>query len=634
MKQKIRKKALSLLLAVLLTSAALPLQPSVLAADTFTLPLFETSDTHGYLADTTGADVQYKLAYISDKVQDVRGHGAACRSDLAMLLDGGDIYQGNSLSNLLNGQSLAAAYELMDYDAVTIGNHEFDWGIENTVQADRTMMDSALEGAAMVNDTPVVISNLFCNGEKVSFAQDYVILEKTAVDSAGNELPVKIAVIGFAEDYASSIMYSKFTGAGYSIVSDFSIPEAIAAALEAEGACDATVLLCHAPADEMAGGLSETTAIDLVLGGHSHINICGQTENGLPYIQPACYGGAYAYAELTFSQTSGTAVFNGVQNSGCRSTTDNPDLLLDLPENAGELDGAVVALSDIAIGMIYDILHSEIGYITVPALRYDYLPGSGKRSTTAGNWMSSIIRRGTGADVGFVNGGGIRMDINIPEGQDRKSVRASDVYAMFPFENRLYCYELTYEEFLTLLQYALTESGASLLSRMDGIDCYFTEETVNAIVTAEGEAVYVNGVWKDGWREKTLRVGVSEYVATTDRPAGNFHNPLLAWSETERLISNETVDVEAALSVLAAEAAQSGGLLYIDDQPHLICSSYEAPETPGTPDPGENDDGACALCGEHHDFRTVRGFLTGILHAVVYRIKQLIAFFGFGSCLT
>lgn len=149
----------------------------------------------------------------------------------------------------------------------------------------------------------------------------------------------------------------------------------------------------------------------------------------------------------------------------------------------------------------------------------------------------------------------------------------------------LYCYELTYGDFLTLLQYSLTENGQRLLSRIDGIDCYFSDKTVNAIVTFDGEAVYANGEWKGDWREKTLRVGVSEYIATTDRPSGDFHNPLIEWSETERLISRETIDIEAALAVLSDESAKNGGHLSIDERPHYICSEYEAPEeSPNTGD--------------------------------------------------
>ena len=65
----------------------MPLPLSSHAEGTYTLPLFETSDTHGYLADTSGNDYKYRLAYICDKVKDVRGRGDAYRSDLALLLD-------------------------------------------------------------------------------------------------------------------------------------------------------------------------------------------------------------------------------------------------------------------------------------------------------------------------------------------------------------------------------------------------------------------------------------------------------------------------------------------------------------------------------------------------------------------
>ena len=199
--------------------------------NTYVLPVFETSDVHGYIAEKNGDNYYYLLSYISDKVKDVRGYDNY-RKDLALLLDGGDIYQGNTMSNLLNGSSLSAAFELMDYDAVTIGNHEFDWGIETTVDGDKTMMDSNNEDFYGVNDIPVLCSNLYLNNEKVSFAEDYIIIEKTAKNSNGEEITVKIGVIGFAENYASEIMTSQFTGKGYSIKEDFNIPNNIAKQLE------------------------------------------------------------------------------------------------------------------------------------------------------------------------------------------------------------------------------------------------------------------------------------------------------------------------------------------------------------------------------------------------------------------
>lgn len=47
----------------------------------------------------------------------------------------------NTISDLLNGKPLSQAFDFMKYDAVALGNHEFDWGLENVVDADATMMD-------------------------------------------------------------------------------------------------------------------------------------------------------------------------------------------------------------------------------------------------------------------------------------------------------------------------------------------------------------------------------------------------------------------------------------------------------------------------------------------------------------
>ena len=90
--------------------------------------VFETTDIHGYLMDTSSGSestFQYRLAYIAQLVNNAR---ASDEYDDVLLLDGGDTYQGTPVSNLLMGASLRAAMDVMDYDAVVLGNHEFDWG--------------------------------------------------------------------------------------------------------------------------------------------------------------------------------------------------------------------------------------------------------------------------------------------------------------------------------------------------------------------------------------------------------------------------------------------------------------------------------------------------------------------------
>ena len=515
----------------------------------YLLPVFETSDTHGYLADVDSDDTQYLLAYISDKVKDVRGHGADARKDYAVLLDGGDIYQGNTLSSRFNGGSLSAAYNLMDYDAVTLGNHEFDWYLEHAVDPDGTMPDYSFLDNKGVNTTPVVVCNLFQNGEKLAFAGDYVILDKTARDRLGNELPVKIGVIGMAGDYGNSIIRSHFSDLGYAIKPDFDYVNALARELEADGRCDATILLVHDSPIDVAENLGENTAIDLLLGGHIHKKIVGRTAWGQWYTDPSCNGKAYAYAELVLSK----------------------------PGNAEELDAAVVQLTDEVVDSVSDFLSSEIGYITQPILRYQNLPNSRDRSSNCGNWVASIFARAVDADVGFMNAGGLRIDLDIEPGENKRTITLGDLYKMFPSENSVCCYELTWEELLTALEYAITPGGKILLTDVVGVDCYFTGESINALVTPDGEALYVNGVWKEGWKHKKLRVALNEYIATMDRKRGDeMSNPFVAWYDTPRLIEHSEVDIDSAIRVLVREAAGNEGLLNVDMAPHFIDEVYRA----------------------------------------------------------
>ena len=222
-----------------------------------------------------------------------------------------------------------------------------------------------------------------------------------------------------------------------------------------------------------------------------------------------------------------------------------------------------------------DILSRKIGYITRSAQRHVYLPGSGGRSTTAGNWQASITARIVGAEIGFVNNGGLRTDVLLGDGADRRDVTHSDLYTMFPFDNKIYCYRLTWADLLKALEYALTEKGGTLLSQISGADIYYTDRTVNAIVTSDGLSVYANGQWREGWRDKTFLVGLAEFIATTDRVSDDgVSNPFVAWNQTGRLIEHTRIDKEGAVQVLSAEAAENDGRLRIDTAAHFIDSAY------------------------------------------------------------
>ena len=589
------KKTLALLLILAVTAASgnvswLEIKAAG-AGGQYILPVFETSDVHGYLAETNGENNQYRLAYISDKVKDARNYNSVYDKNAALLLDAGDIFQGSTLSNLLHGNPVSCAYALMDYDVVTVGNHEFDWGIENVIDGDGTMRDCAMEGFETENKVPVVVSNLYLNNVKTAWMQDYVIVTKTARNADGAAIPVRIAVIGYVDNYEHEIMESKFIGLGYSIDENADIPNAIAKELEESGKADATVLLCHADAQETAESLGENSAIDVVLGGHSHNSKNGTASNGIPYMEPENYGEEFCRLNLVFEKEGDNAAFTSVTGTQIVSLADWVEKTWKTDENAQELDNSIVLLTDAAIDRLQDVMNAKIGYITTSAKKKGYIEGSGNLSTTGGNWMSSVYARAVNSDVAFTNHGGVRYNFELPEGQTQRDVTLAEIYANYPFGNFLYKYSLTYEELLEVFTYGLKDPEHRAITSVIGIDCYFENNEVQALVK-DGTPIYLNGEWKDGWRTKTLTVATSDYVGTSDDIFDGMHNPLKQFNNAQKLLEKDLLDIDGAITVLTKEAAENNGLLTIDTTPHFMEGAYqgafpetETPDEPADPTP-------------------------------------------------
>ena len=571
-------KRIFLLIAASLAFACNEVKPEPsedgIPAGEYRLPLIETTDVHGYIVNIEDGIIHYRMAYVADKVKDIRGEDR----ERILLLDGGDLYQGASISNLQDGKPIYVSMDMMGYDAVALGNHEFDWGFDNMVDQDATLPDYVWDGTARENLVPIVCANLYRDGSRASATKDYVILEKKAVNSKGKSVKVRIGVVGFAINYASSIMNSKFVGLGFSINEDYSIANSIAQELESEGRCDATILLIHGAADSAAEKLGGGSAFDLVLGGHSHRTMSGLSENGIPYLQGGRYCEHYAYADLRFNVDEGGKVsFKDAIALSTPEVFSYLDIQTDDGQNANSLDSDIVAVSDAAVEESSAQLEDVIGYITTEASTYS-ISGSGGRSCVMANWMCDLLRKIGEADVAFVNGGGVRTSISL-NGQSQRDITVADVYEMFPFNNTTYVYKLTYQELLQVFEYSMTSGGESLFTSMTGIDCYFTQTDHGSYTTSavhslkkDGTVIYENGQWTGDWASRSVTLAVSEYLATNQRVDyyTNLENPLLEWNNTPRLLYNNLVDNENAILVLREEAAESGGHLYIDTATHFI----------------------------------------------------------------
>ena len=508
--------------------------------------VFETSDIHGYLLDTSSGDektFQYRLAYIARIVNDARNSE---EYDDVLLLDGGDIYQGMPASNLTNGAVMRAAFDAMDYDAVALGNHEFDWGVtEYCADPDGTMPAYQLGTYSGDPDIPVLASNLYYadTDKRVNFTRDYAILTKAGL---------RIAVIGYVDDYAMSVMADKI--APYRIEGDLDIFARRVKEINEIEKPDITIVLCHVNPIPVAETLSPED-VDLVAGGHKHRGIYGFADSGVPYIQADASAQGYATATLVIGQ-DGTV---RVEDPLYTEITGDKELLYDIPENADLLDGTVLAISHAAWSEISDEMSEVLGYIDTPIEKKGFV---GDRETSGGNWITGLMLRETedeGTVAAFFNYKGIRASITIPEGETRHNLTVGDVYSLVPFNNTWLIYELTGPELAQQLVNGFMNPDYG--DQVSGL----TYEYINRGTDEEPDVEILSITLNNGtevdlnYTHTIYRVCTSNYNATLDGAVFLGKTPVVPESEAP-------VDNVTAIELLREEARENDGRIPVDTE--------------------------------------------------------------------
>lgn len=234
---------LTIAVAVTLTAAAKGRQ----------LLILHTNDTHSCvlplnpnLADTmlAGRGGFLRRAAMIDKMRKED-------KDL-LLLDSGDFSQGSPYYTMFKGDVETELMNIMGYDAATIGNHEFDFGLENMARIFRKAK------------FPIVCANYDFTGTVVEgLVKPYVIIKRKGV---------RIGIFGLSPKLDGLVMASTCAGVRYS--DPIKTANAVADKLKNEEKCDVVICLSHLGWDEAGLNdmemMAKTRNIDLVLGGHSH----------------------------------------------------------------------------------------------------------------------------------------------------------------------------------------------------------------------------------------------------------------------------------------------------------------------------------------------------------------------------
>ena len=243
--------------SVLTAASFLAAHPGLNAAGEFipeTLTILHTNDVHSRL-DPFPADAGTNAGKGGIAARAALIHNIRQEENPVLLLDAGDIFQGTPYFNLYKGEPEIKAMTMMGYEAVIMGNHDFDAGIENF----------AHQVSAHAN-FPVVMSNYdFRNTPMENIHQPYKIIRKGKL---------KIGILGVGIELMGLVPENLYGNTKY--LDPVQEANKTAYQLKKQKKCDFVVCLSHLGyryrdnkvSDEKLAKDSEN--IDLIIGGHTH----------------------------------------------------------------------------------------------------------------------------------------------------------------------------------------------------------------------------------------------------------------------------------------------------------------------------------------------------------------------------
>lgn len=208
----------------------------------------------------------------------------------ALTLSQGDDWQGSIYSNYNRGRLVNDVYAYAHLSARTVGNHDFDWGVEPLEANTAAGYDNYV--------TPVLAANIY-NYDYTTKTMGNVQQEDIGVPTVTYKLEngLKVGIVGvIGEDQITSITSSYTEDIGFT--SHITAIKNYATSLRNDG-CDIVIACVHSGQGDVIGnGLEDY--VDLVLCGHTHRK--EQTvENGLHYYQYAAYGEYIGQIQLAYN---------------------------------------------------------------------------------------------------------------------------------------------------------------------------------------------------------------------------------------------------------------------------------------------------------------------------------------------
>ena len=485
----------------------------------------------------------------------------------------GDFVQGGTLGAVSKGEYIVNLMNKVGYDAIALGNHEFDYQLPR------------LNELNAMSNTKFISCNFQKIGEDKSYFEPYTIVSYGNVDVAYIAITTPETINSsspaqFKND-KGELIYTFNESKLYDIV------QTNINAAETAGA-DYVIALSHIGYDE-SGNLADITDVientdgfDVVLDAHSHSVIEEKVikDKSGDDVLLTSTGTKFEYiGKLTIK--NGAFDTELVEVESYTKTDPVVDAYItEINENYAQLGNRKIGESKVEF-----ITHDKDGNRLVR-----------NAETNLGNFCSDALRVMTGADMSFVNGGGLRAPMEAGE------VTFNDIFSVFPFNNQIVTAEISGQILIDFLEMAVMnypeEDGS--FPHMSGVTFSVNKSIPTSVkVDANGFFEKVDGAYRV-YNVKVLDKTSGEYKALDPNGkyvlAGfnyfllDFGGGMTMFKDAKILDAEGTLDVELLENYIVEHLGGVIGEEYAEVKPNISFTDGVITETPDNNENNEQED--------------------------------------------
>ena len=412
------------------TSPATPVEEAAPQKEEADTVILHTNDVHGRIVEEKGVIGDAKLATVIEKERE-KGN------QTTLVVDAGDAFQGLPISNSTKGEARAKILNEMGYDAMAVGNHEFDFGLNEAKKYKEILNFPLLSSNTYVNGARLFEAATIVDKNKDVEGDEFVVIGVTTPETATKTHPKNVTGVTFTEPIAE---VNK-------------VIEEIQAKALAEGKdYKHYVVLAHLGVDTttpvewrgstLAEALSKNPLLKgkrvTVIDGHSHTVESTTYGDNVTYNQTGSY--LHNVGKITYKSRQLLGNPSQIPAADAKKLEANPKIAAMVKEIKQKYDAenAVEVVSNSPVELNGDRENVRV------------------RETNLGNVVAdSLYQYGqTGfshpTDIAVTNGGGLRETI-----AKGKPITKGNVIAVLPFGNTISQIQVTGQQVLDMFEKSL-----------------------------------------------------------------------------------------------------------------------------------------------------------------------------------